>query len=301
MSDRSPLAQIIDGAPWAFVASSGTNTAPIAYLSRPVLQDRLAGRPGLSDRVPVPEVFVLVDRCFLKRRRMAFDDRDTRITSVGRARRVLTPSLDAVIQRVRFHTRDDGWPHHDATVIMVKGLNAEVYGAVSADRPPDVLVTVLDGCTGFGGQRGWPDDNGCESALVARGMGAGAGLANVPRWVVTDHLRHAITPSGRLLNSPSERQARIRHDDVILSVDPSFPFQLRPRERLTGGGRSGRQKWGHSGPLGGVWLLEVERRDVVAHPGDAAESSPEWKGYERVHEGSWLPFAGLSSSERLPA
>jgi len=237
----------------------------------------------------------------LKRRRMAFDDRDTRITSVGRARRVLTPSLDAVIQRVRFHTRDDGWPHHDATVIMVKGLNAEVYGAVSADRPPDVLVTVLDGCTGFGGQRGWPDDNGCESALVARGMGAGAGLANVPRWVVTDHLRHAITPSGRLLNSPSERQARIRHDDVILSVDPSFPFQLRPRERLTGGGRSGRQKWGHSGPLGGVWLLEVERRDVVAHPGDAAESSPEWKGYERVHEGSWLPFAGLSSSERLPA
>lgn len=283
MTISESLRRVAAGGSWAFVASSASNPYPLLLLSSTMSGDRLGRAPGPSP----PDVVVFTDA--YKRPNLQRDGGNARLVTLRQPRRIGPAGHEVVYSRVRVAALGDGGPAVDVDIIVVRGDNHDVYSqCVEGAGPPQTLVAVNDGCRAFGGQEKVQGGHGCENVLRAPDGGLTRQWPSAPRWLVTDHLTHAVGPHGEVLCGRGDAQIALAEGDVVVSQDADFPYQMRACALLERGQRriDGEYRgWGWMEPFGGAWLFRVERRRSI-HP----VAPPEADG-RLVFPGPWLPFA----------
>ena len=224
---------------WAFYPSSARDLKPLTYLH----PDHLG---SITDRdVPSPNVLVYSDskREYLDdasekhwSRPLAFDDQHTTVSGEP-VESVTIEGVRIAINRLTY--RSDRYTERRYVVLRALGSNQEV--SVRAARQgwsPDFLITVCDGCLGFGGANSIEER--CEAAVLSSPpllSGLGPGF----RWLVTDHF------------DVNAREPRAPN------VGEAGPFDLEEVALLS-------TDWSGPGaqPLGGATLFELRLRTVGA-------------------------------------
>jgi len=161
----------------ALYVSSGRDTRPLTFLH----PDHLTQR-GVGD-VPAPNMFVYVDREPSLAHEEGFVFLDGRTTIVGAQPRTLPlGGLTAFSSRLTYES--DRFTTRRYALVFVRATNQQ-FGvrAARAGWTPDYLISVNDGCAGFG------RNDRCESLLTASGAANGLGPGH--RYWVTDHVGRA--------------------------------------------------------------------------------------------------------------
>lgn len=185
--------------------SSGDDTKPLTLLH----PDHLA-KQG-ADRLYSPNLWIYVDKGdpWPWNVELSYVDERTRIAS-GEVRELTVAGLPARLQEMTVES--DVLSPRRSFILRIKGENEALIGAMGGWQP-NWVVSVCDGCTGFGG------NDRCESDLGDHRSAIRSRLS--PSFWVTDHVPGSDAPPSR-----SGGEDDLVNGGAVLPLDESVDLRL---------------------------------------------------------------------------